>query len=268
MISIGNVYGHGFDAARVSEVERQGFRLRPGTGRYAGAQVLRFVDFERGPALELIDVADPEAYAAFVPEGMTPYCPGVSLVVPADSPRSLDDFAEAFRGLRPYRLHANYDGSTGPGRPGWNYLNFGVPLVRDTFIWLTALDEPRPARPALADHPNGAIRVRGIGLDVEAEALGHVADIVGRKTVDGALQVGDTVLWSRQALRGMAFDDKRFPLVAVVLEVRDLANPALPARSLAEARFLGEPAVRVRTHPLTWDLVFTEGRFRARGGRR
>ena len=268
MISIGNVYGHGFDAFKVSEMERRGFHLRPGTGRYEGAQALRFVDFEHGPALELVEVTNPEAYARFVPAGMTPYCPGISLVVPSDSTQDLDGFAKMLQALRPYRLHANYDGTSDPGRPGWNYLNFGVPLVRDTFIWLTSLDEPRPARPAVADHANGVTRIRGICLDVEAKSLGRVATLVGHKVVDGALRVGDTHLWSRGALRGAAFEDKRFPLVAVVLEAQDLGNPALRSQGAVEARFLGEPAIRLRTHPLSWELWVTEARDRVHRGRR
>ncbi len=259
MITIGNVYGHGFDAKAISEVERLGFALRPDIGHYSGSQVLQFVDFERGPPLELIHVTDPDAYAAFVPDGMTPYSPGINLVLPAEPEKTLDDFAAEVRELRPYRIHVNYDGTADQGKPGWNYMNFGVPIVRDTFIWLTALDEPRPRHDRRTRHANGVSGLRGICLDVEAEELRPLSKLVGNELKRGALTVGDVTVWSRAVLAGpVAFAGKRFPLVAVILGSQDLDRPELGGGTTERTRFMDRPAIRIRTNPLSWDLLLVQ----------
>ena len=125
MPAIGNVYGHGFGSCDASRLEALGFRIRPEVSKYMGAQVCRFIDFERGPCLELIQVEDDQAYLDFLPEGMVAYCPGISLTVSGTG--AFKDYEREFRHLRPYTLHVNYDGSSGPAGPGWTYLNFGVP---------------------------------------------------------------------------------------------------------------------------------------------
>src|SRR3990172_13176093 len=135
MIAISNIYGHSFGARQLSQLETLGFTMRPQVSRYAGAQLCRFIDFERGPCLELIEVEDDQAYRDFLPDGMHAYCPGISLALPQAG--RLGDYEHEFRHLRPYRLHVNYDGSSGSPGPGWHYLNFAVPVVENTFIWLT-----------------------------------------------------------------------------------------------------------------------------------
>ncbi len=185
MLRIGNVYGHGFDGTALSRLETLGFAVRPEVSHYAGSQVLRFIDFERGPPLELIEVANEKEYRDFVPKGMVPYCPGISLVLSQGPKRGLADFQEGFADLRPYPLHMNYDGTADPGKTGWNYLNFAVPVVRDTFIWLTQLDDPRPPRPPPAPHPNGARGVLGLVFDLSARQLGTLSMLVGARPVHG-----------------------------------------------------------------------------------
>ena len=66
MLTIGSVYGHGFDSGGLARLEALGFRLRPQIGVYAGSQKLRFIDFASGPSLELIEIEDLDDYQAFV----------------------------------------------------------------------------------------------------------------------------------------------------------------------------------------------------------
>ena len=146
MLSIGSLYGHGFDRAQRAALEGVGFSLRPQASVYAGSQLCHFIDFSAGPALELIEVTDRSDYEAFVPAGMTPFCPGISLQVGDGSPAALNDYAREFASLEPYRLRVPYPGGTEPGAPGWHYLNFARPVVPGLFIWLTAIDEPKPCR--------------------------------------------------------------------------------------------------------------------------
>ncbi len=258
MLNVGNVYGHGYTPDAVAAFEAAGFVLRPGVSRYGGAQLCRYLDFEEGPSLELVQVEDPKAYMDFVPLGMKPYAPGISLVVPDWADRDFPYFEARFPELRPYRLHANYDGSTARGQPGWSYLNFAVPILRDTFVWLTQLEEPRPRKTPPPPHPNGARGVRGLVLDLDAKELRRLAQIVETDVVDGAVDVDGVLVWSRAALQGPPPVAKKiFPLVAVVLETADLGG--LPKR-FAEGRgtvFEDRPAVRLGTNDLSWDLLFT-----------
>jgi hypothetical protein len=259
MIEIGNVYGHGFDPTEVTRLGRLGFAIRPGTSHYAGAQVMRFIDFERGPSLELGYVTDLRAYADFAPEGMVPYCPGINLLLTGPG-ASLDDYARRTPELRPYPLHVNYDGSADAGKPGWNYLNFGVPLVKDTFIWLTTLDEPRPVRPRPRPHPNGATKLRGLWFDLEPAALQPVAKLVGGEVQEGALAAGGVTWWSKEAVPDVpGTEGKRFPLRLIVLETNTLGPFGSEREGMERNTFDSRPALRLRTNPLSWDLLLVEG---------
>ena len=110
MVSIGNLYGHGFDHGQRAELAGLGFSLRPQASVYAGSQLCHFLDFPSGPALELIEVTDRSDYESFVPAGMAPFCPGISLVVGDGSPAALDAYEREFAGLEPYRLRVPYQG--------------------------------------------------------------------------------------------------------------------------------------------------------------
>ncbi len=259
MIEIGNIFGHGFEEHDVARLERLGFAIRPGFQRFAGAQVVRFIDFARGPSLELERVVDAKAYAGFVPEGMVPYCPGVNLVLTSDSPASLEDYARTFSERHPYRLHVNYDGSSDGDKPGWNYLNFGVPLVRDTFIWLTTHDDPRPARPMAVVHANRVLGVRGLWFNLGTDALESLAALVGGTVTDGTLEIAGVQLWSREARPEIPdLSGKRFPLALLVLETDDVKPSEPGAEGTEKTRFESRPALRVRTNPLSWDLLLVE----------
>ncbi len=267
LIEIGNVYGHGFEDHDVARLEELGFAIRPGLQRFAGAQVVRFIDFPHGPALELERVIDAQAYADFVPEGMVPYCPGVNLVLTSDSQTSLEDYARILSERHPYRLHVNYDGSSDAAKPGWSYLNFGVPLVRDTFIWLTTHDDPRPARPEVVVHPNGVRRVRGLWFNLGTDALEPLAALAGGTVTDGALELAGVKLWSRDSgLEVPELSAKRFPLALIVLETNELKPPERGAEGAEKTRFESQPALHIRTNPLSWDLLLVERRKAAGQG--
>ncbi len=259
MLVIGNIYGHGFGKAQIEAIERAGFALRPQPSRYAGAQICRFVDFEDGPALELIEVEDGRAYLDFVPNGMTPYAPGINLIVPEWAERELADFERRHAVFDPYRLHVAYDGSDDSSKPGWNYLNFATPLVPGVFIWLTKLDLPEPHRPLVPRHPNGALGVRGLVFDGNADSLRYVARVAETEPVGGALTLEGVTLWPKTALHDMPrIRGKVFPLLAVVLETSDLSGVPRELREAHGVTFESRPAVHLETNDLSWDLLITE----------
>ena len=254
MVSITNLYGHGFDHGQRAGLARSGFTLRPQASRYAGAQLCHFIDFSTGPALELIEVTDRSDYESFVPAGMAPFCPGISLVVGDGSPAELDTYERDFAAYEPYRLHVPYSGTV-PGAPGWHYVNFGRPVVPGTFIWLTAYDEPRPAPARETGHANGALGVVGLLFDLHWEALEGLSQLAGQPVADGRLRIGDVTITGTVA--GAGGSPKQFPLREVVLRARSLDTVRAHATTAHETQLMGRPALRLETNPLAWDLLIT-----------
>jgi len=254
MLSISNIYGHGFDAQQISRLEKLGFIIRPQVSRYMGAQLCRFIDFERGPCLELIQVEDNKAYLDFLPEGMRAYCPGISLVVP--STETIGDYESKSQHLRPYSLHVNYDGNSEALRPGWNYLNFAIPVVKDTFIWLTAYDEPRPFREHLTSHPNRVTEIAGLVFDLESEDLKELQQLNKGSVSADSFQIGGVSVWSDNVLSDfLEGQDKDFPLKAIVLRAENLNYFSSLSENIRHGSFRALPAIHIATSRISWDLV-------------
>ena len=255
MFTISNIYGHGFDRVQLSKIERLGFRIRPQISRFMGSQICRFIDFNKGPALELIEVENEKEYLDFVPKGMKPYCPGISLVLPETSERNLRDFEQEFSELQPYDLHVNYDGSTDPRKPGWNYLNFEIPLVTDTFIWLTKPDKPQPIQEHNTDHPNGVKGILGLVFDLENEDLKKLSELVKEDVVDGVPKVDGLEMWSKSTMYDFPnVRNKLFPLLAIVLKTETF-DYFVEIDDAREVSFMSRPAMHIETNRLSWDLL-------------
>jgi hypothetical protein len=255
MLTISNIYGHGFDKPQFSKLEAFGFRMRPEVSTYMGSQLCHFIDFESGPALEFIEVEDHQAYLDFVFEGMKAYCPGISFVLAESSTKTVGDFEREFHDLEPYLLHVNYDSSQTPAAPGWNYLNFKIPVVADTFVWLTAFDQPRPVRHFETTHPNGVTGVIGLVFDLDCVDLDVLARLLKTDFSGGALQAGGVSIRAKDALPPLVA--KTFPLKAIVLRAKNLDFFA--ASAVRASSFMAHPAVHIHTNPLAWDLLIVEG---------
>jgi len=259
MLPISNIFGHGYGSSHFSKIEQLGFVFRPEVSFFDGAQSCHFIDFEFGPSLELIEVTDEEAYIEFVPEGMIPYCPGISLLLPRGSSRSLGDFANGFAYLQPYSLHYNYDGTQDPRKPGWNYLNFRSPIVQDTFIWLTEPDEPRPIKSVAPSHPNSVQGVLGLVFDLKVGALEVLSKLTSVELHEEGLELGGVSVWTRGNVGGVVNpQEKRFPLVAVVLEAKSLDYFERFSDLTRNVPFQSNPGVLVNTNYLSWDLIITK----------
>lgn len=259
MLVIGNVFGHGFSKAQIEAIERAGFALRPTPSRYAGSQLCRFIDFQEGPALELIEVEDPKVYLDFVPNGMKPYEPGVNLVVPEWTDRDLEEFDRRHAMFDPYRIHVAYDGSDDPAKPGWNYLNFATPLLPGVFVWVTKLDQPEPRRPLVPRHPNAARGVSGLVFDGTPDSLRYLARVAEAEPVNGSVVIEGVTLWPKTALEDVPrIRGKCFPLLAVVLETADLSAVPREIREARTASFDRRPAVHLATNDLSWDVLIIE----------
>lgn len=258
MLEISNIYGHGFNEQQVERLGTMGFRIRPQVSRFAGSQVLRFIDFPELPSLEFIHVDDEKDYLTFLPKGMVPYCPGINLVLAESIPTGLEAFKSRFKDWKPYSLHANYDGSDDPGMPGWNYLNFEIPLVKDTFIWLTDPEEPKPSRSRITNHPNEASRVKGLVFDLEEEQLLDLSRLVDAEISEGLFEIDGLMIFSKTAFEcSKRIANKKFPLVAVLVEVETLYG--LQGRELGAEVGLcfSRPCMHIPTNELSWDLIAT-----------
>jgi hypothetical protein len=250
MLTVGNVYGHGFDPGQIAALEALGFAFRPGASIYAGSQLCRFLDFENGPSLELIEVTDRSDYESFVPSGMVPYCPGISLLVEDGSPSRLDGYERDFAELEPYRLEVPYQEA---GGPGWHYLNFAEPVLPGTFVWLTALDTPKPVVARTTAHPNGVRGVAGLVFACTEGELERLTRLAGETIERGPLSIGGITLTAT----GPGSGSGRFPLRAVVLRADSLHAFGATDPSTEATRICGRPVVCVETNPLSWDMWVT-----------
>ena len=128
MLTINNIYGHGYSQTQIEKLHSLGFIIRDQGSKFAGSQLLRFIDFPERPYLEFIEVESESEYLDFLPKGMVPYCPGINLLIPQRSAKDISDFQQAYQDWGSNSIHVNYDGSNEPDKPGWNYLT-------STFQW-------------------------------------------------------------------------------------------------------------------------------------
>ena len=258
MLKISNIYGHGFDDQQIEKLQLMGFRFQPQVSRFAGSQVLWFIDFPELPSLEFIEVEDERDYLAFLPKGMVPHCPGINLVLSKRAPTGLKSFQDKYKDWGPYSLHFNYDGSDDPGKPGWNYLNFEVPVVRDTFIWLTEPEEPKPSKNVVTDHPNKANCVAGLVFDLEEEALHNLSRLVEAEMVEGVFEIDGVKIFSKNAFEcSKKISNKKFPLIAIVVKSGSLTNLQVEEGEAEEIHFFSKPSLYIPTNELSWDLIVT-----------
>jgi hypothetical protein len=258
MLKIGNIYGHGFNDQQIEKLGLMGFSIRPQVSRFAGSQVLRFIDFPEWPSLEFIEVEDEKDYLEFLPKGMVPYCPGINLVLSTNAPTGLIDFQGKFKDWGPYSIHVNYDGSDDAGKPGWNYLNFEIPVARDTFIWLTEQEEPKPSVNLVTIHPNKVNCVTGLVFDMEEDEILEFSQLVDTKIVDGVFKVNGVKIISRNAFDcSKRISDKEFPLVAIVVRSESLNNLQVEGEGVEEIQFFSKPSLYIPTNELSWDLIIT-----------
>ncbi len=258
MLTISNVYGHGYDEMQINRLRSLGFEFREPTSRFAGSQLLRFVDFAEGPALEFIEVEDEVEYVDFLPTGMTAYCPGISLLLAPGSSTSMAGLKDRYRGWGPNSRHVAYDESDGPDAPGWNYLNFDDPVVSDTFVYVSQPEDPRPIVRTTARHPNTATRVVGLIFDLEGKELVRLAHLIGAETAGGSIETGGVKILPVDAVKGQttSLPSRRFPLAAIVVRAESIGF----FEGLGEAaafELFAKPAVHIETPGSSWDLIIT-----------
>ncbi len=259
MLKINNIYGHGYGQTQIEHLHAWGFRVRHPVSRFAGSQLLRFVDFATGPSLEFIEVESETEYFDFLPKGMVPYCPGINLLIPPSSSRDIGEFRQIYHdwGADPRNITSITMGVTSRISPGWNFLNFDVPVVRDTFIYLTQLDDPQPDRKTDTDHPNSAKQVRGLVFTLDEEELAKLAKLAGARMVAGTINLDCVQIWSSKTLQNdRILPEKRFPLAVVVIKANSL-DFFVGKKDVTVVEFESQPAAYINTPDLSWDMLIT-----------
>jgi hypothetical protein len=257
MLTFSNIYGHGFCEAQIERLRTLGFKIRDQVSRFAGSQILRFIDFPEWPSLEFIEIENEKDYLDFLPKGMVPFCPGINLYIRQSSSKSINDFQQAHHDWGSDLIHVNYDGSDEPDKPGWNYLNFDIPVVRDTFVYLTKPDDPEPVRNVVTDHPNTAKQVIGLIFDVDEGDLVKLADLAGVEMVEGGMDLDGVQIWSSNALAGkIKFPKKQFPLAAIFIEAESI-DFFRDKEEVQIIEYLSKPTAYIDTTDLSWDLIVT-----------
>jgi hypothetical protein len=257
MLTINNIYGHGYVEVQIERLHSLGFKIRDQVSRFAGSQLLRFVDFPEGPSLEFIEVESEREYFDFLPKGMVPYCPGVNLLIPQSSSKGISDFQQTYQTWGSNSIHVNYDGSDEPDKPGWNFLNFDVPVVRDTFVYLTKMDDPKPMRKVVADHPNSTKQVIGVVFDLDEEYFVKLVNLTGVEMVGGGMNLAGVQIWSSNALMGnIRILKKQFPLAAIVIQAESI-DFFQGKEGVKVFEYLSKPTVYIETSELSWDLIVT-----------
>ncbi len=255
---IRNIFSHGYQGGDLDLLQSIGFVYRPQVSAYAGAQTLRFIDFSSCPCLEFIEVTDHQAYLDFVPPGMVPYTPGISLGLVEESQKRVQDFQAEFEEWEPYLLHENYEGGQEEYQPGWNYLNFTRSVIPDTFVWITECEKPFPATHPKTNHPNEVTGITGLVFDLEEGDLAGLSALTGEPFQEGRLDLGGVKIYSREAPPlGDRLPEKEFPLSAVILKAKTLNFFNHLENPLTQCRVLGQPALRIKTPPDSWDLIVT-----------
>ncbi len=128
-----------------------------------------------------------------------------------------------------------------------------MPVLAGTFIWLTALDNPKPVPARTTLHANGVRRVAGLVFACTAEELQPLARLAAGPAEPHPLRIGEITLTTTGGDPGQG----RFPLRAVVLQADSLDAFGSAAPSTEATQVCGRPAVRVATNPLAWDLWIT-----------
>ena len=257
MLTINNIYGHGYGEAQIEKLRSLGFKIREQASRYAGSQLLHFVDFPEQPYLEFIEVESEREYFDFLPKGMIPYCPGINLLIPQSSSKGISDFQQAYQEWGTNSIHVNYDGSDEPDKPGWNYLNFDVPVVRDTFVYLMKMEDPKPVRNVATDHPNSAKQVIGLVFDLDEEDLVKLANLTRVEMVGGGMDLDGVQIWSSNALAGnIRISAKKFPLAAIVIKAESI-DFFRDKEEVKIFEYLSKSTAYIQTTELSWDLIVT-----------
>lgn len=257
-LSIQNIYSHGYQQGDLDLLQGIGFSCRPGVSTFAGSQTLRFIDFSSCPCLECVEVTDHQAYLDFIPPGMVPYTPGISLGLVEESQKSIQDFQAELEGWGPYLLHENYEGSQEEYQPGWNYLNFTRSVIPDTFVWITEYEKPFPATHPKTNHLNNVTGITGLVFDLEEKDLAGLSSLTGEPFREGKLDLGGVKIFSREAAPvDDRLPEKEFPLSAVILEAKNLDFFHQLENPLTQCKVLDQPAVRIKTPPQSWDLIIT-----------
>lgn len=187
----------------------RGFQLDDRCVEHPGATFCRFLKLNsRDPVpmgmgyqyLEFAELRDISELRALRPEASEDelWGPGLSLNADHGLEGLHEQLCLSVPELEPATAHKNYAWKTDNKSrlPGWNFLYFKKPLLKDINLWCTEY-EPSPDRPVHQgrfQHPNSAESIHAIILSEPAQNLASIAKITGsaleaRFTLDDGVEV-------------------------------------------------------------------------------
>ena len=129
--------------------------------------------------------------------------------------------------------------------------------MRDTFVYLMKMDDPKPVRKIATDHPNTAKQVIGLVFDLDEEDLVKLANLTGVEMVGGGMDLDGVQIWSSNALMGnIRILKKQFPLAAIVIQAESI-DFFQGKEGVKVFEYLSKPTVYIETTELSWDLIVT-----------
>ena len=195
------------------------------------------------------------------------FVPGFSLRSPTSLEETYETQKARWSEFEPAMSHRDYDWTEGGEgrRPGWNFLDFGTPVVPGVVVWATeyeaspAREVKRLERLAQPPHRNGVNAILGFVFDVSEKEKSALSLVTGTPWHGGVLTLQDGpkifALRERPEFAGL-FETKTSPFKAVILGCPSLSrftevSGLLPIEQRAMVRIASPRAE-------SWDILVAE----------
>lgn len=229
-------------------LEKLGFKLSENRTEHPGRQFCRFIAFQP-------ERKSDRCYLEFVnvkKGGEKIKCPGLSLGFTGKLER-LHLRLTRKTTLKPRFIHKNYDWKKDSKSrlPGWNFVTFKGLGIRGFFPWMTEYERsphrpPQNRRP-IVRHPNGARRIIGLELEVNARGRYFFDQLLGKKTGESVRLTRGVVLYLKPS--------RRTALNAVIIESTNLNRFAKHAKIRTLTRWRGRPAAEIKNPAGHWNVI-------------
>lgn len=236
-VSFDHCYQSTFSIQDYHQLQKRGFEIDDYVVEHPGKIFCRFLRFnkqagadqptERFQYLEFVEVTDLSALKATYTTEVSDQValrPGFSLRCDENLKALYDVANQKLPELKPEYIHKNYrwkEDSTS-ALPGWNFLSFDLPVVKDTYVWWTEY-EPDSKRPQLKvySHPNSVDQFHGFYWDLPLSELKKLQILTQGEIQEGCLVLNDGLKIytsdSKDLPEALLKTSKSYPFSAVIL---------------------------------------------------
>jgi hypothetical protein len=119
------------------------------------------------------------------------------------------------------------------------------------------MDDPKPMRKVVTDHPNSTKKVIGLVFDLDEEYFVKLVNLTGVEMVEGGMNLAGVKIWSSNALmENIRIPKKQFPLASIVIQAESI-DFFQGKEGVKVFEYLSKPTVYIETTELSWDLIIT-----------